>query len=81
MKPYDRNTYFILTLPAPALNAILQHTVEKSIANARKLYDGSICIKLPMDAKNPFVLNSFKAYTHDEILIEIAKREVGRPQI
>jgi len=78
MKPYEKNTYFILTLPEPALNAILEYSVEKSIINARKLYDGSICVKLPIDAKIPSVLNAFKTYSHSEVLTEIAKREIGR---
>ena len=81
MKTYEQNTYFILTLPEPALDAILTHTVEKAAVNARKLYGGSICVKLPVDAKIPSVLSSLKAYTHAEVLIEIAKREAGRPQI
>lgn len=81
MKSYEKNTYYILTLPEPALNAILEYTVEKSTVNARKLYDGSICVKLPVDAKVPSVLNSFTSFTHAEVMTEIAKREAGRPAI
>lgn len=81
MKSYDYNTYFILTLPEPAMNAILSHCVEKTIGKARVLFDGSYVVKLPMNASIPAVLQSKQAYTHDEIMVEIAKREAGRPKL
>ncbi len=81
MKPYDYNTYFIIQLPEPALNAILTHCVEKTINNVRVLYDGSYVVKLPMYAIVPPVLQSKKTYTHSEILEEIKIREAGRSPI
>lgn len=81
MNAYDRNTYFFLTLPEPALNAILAHCVEKTVDNVGKLYDGSYLVKLPMDAPIPSVLQNKTPYTHAEMIIERNKREAGRPPI
>ena len=80
-KSYDKNTYFFISLPEPAFEAILEHCVSKKIENTRKLYDGSYIVKLPMNAITPSVLSSYKQYTHAETLIEIAIREKGRPQL
>lgn len=75
------NKYFILTLPEPAINAILSHCVEKTITNARKLYDGSYVIKLPVGTEIPDILKNKQAYNHSETLTEIEKREIGRPKL
>lgn len=80
MKSYDYNKYFFIKLPEPAMEAIMSHTIEKTVSNAAKLYDGSYLIKLPMKAKVPNVLKSHTAYTHSEMKIEKAKREKDRPE-
>lgn len=77
--PYDYNKYFFIKLPEPAMNAILEHCVEKTIDKAAKLYDESYLMKLPMNTKIPTILKSHTAYTHKNMLIEKAIREQGRP--
>ena len=73
------NKYFILSLPEPALDAILKHTVQKKMQNVRQLYDGSYVIKLPVGATIPDELAGKKVFSLSEIGIEIEKRETGRP--
>jgi len=75
------NTYFFISLPEPAMNAILEHTVEKDLINAALLWDGSYLLKLPVNATIPPILTSHTPYTHSEMKIEKAIREQGRPEI
>ena len=72
MKPYERNTYFILDLPLAAVNALLKHCVGTS---PLELYDGSYLVKLPMDADIPEAFNAHTALTHAEMKVEKGIRE------
>lgn len=78
MIPYEKNTYFFVSLPEPAMDAILEHTVEGTIDDAAKLFDGSYLIKLPIDIPVPAPLSHLTSYNHAGMLIEKAIREQGR---
>lgn len=74
------NRYFIASLPAPALKVILKHCVE-SIDSVRYSVDGSNAVfKLPIGAEKPSSFNAFTEYTHEEILIQMAKPEWSPPE-
>lgn len=78
--PYERNTFFFVSLPEPAMEAILKHTVQKSVEDCAKLHDGSCLLNLPMDADIPPQLQHLASYTHAEMKVEKAIREVGRDE-
>ena len=71
-----QNKYYILSLPEPALNNILKDCVG-SIETQRKSLDGKKCVMKTSEnvSMKPKSLNNFQAYTHEEILIELAKPE------
>lgn len=81
-RPYDYNTFFILSLPEPALEAILKHCIEKDNSKCRWNNDRKKCIpKLSMHAPIPPVLIGKTPYTHDEIVIKIRDPEWNPPEL
>lgn len=70
------NIYFIIPSNSALIPDILCVCVEKNTDNMRKNNDGSkLIFKLPEGVLIPIFLNSFKAYTHSEILLELTKLE------
>lgn len=71
-----QNKYYILSLPEPAINNIFKDCVG-SIETQRKSVNGNkYVVKTPENTSiKPQSLNNFQAYTHEEILIELAKPE------
>jgi len=75
MNAYDKNTYFIISLPEPALDAILTFCIE-STDTVRKSNNGNkAVIKLPIDADTPAVLLSHQEYNHTQITTELSNTE------
>ena len=70
-----QNKYFIISLPEPALNAILEHCIESS-NTVRKNNDGTkAVVKLPVGADVPGILQSKTSYSHTEIISELSNSE------
>lgn len=72
----NTNIYFIIPSNSKLIPDILSVCVEKNTDNMRKNNNGSnLIFKLPDGVLIPVFLNSFKAYTHSEILFELTKTE------
>jgi len=76
-----QNKYFIISLPEPALNAILTHIVGTAESQRKSLDGKRTVVKLPVGASIPAVLQNKTAYNHDQILLEMAKPEWSSPDI
>ena len=76
MNAYDRNKYFIVNLPGPAIKALLEHTVAKGLSKCRKSLDGKkTLLKLPIDLPKPVNFTPHKEYTHKEIKVILSTKE------
>jgi len=69
------NKYFILSLPEPALSAILSHCVEGSNTVRKNKAGTKSVVKLPVNSEIPNILKSKTKYNHSEILTELSKPE------
>ena len=71
--------YYFISLPEPAMDAILEHAVTGGLENQAKFWDGSYLIKV--EGELPTVFNSHTAYNHSEMKTEKAIREQGRSEL
>ncbi len=67
--------YFITSLPTPGLEAILSHCLEDINTVRYSLDDSMVVFKLAAGVEKPSSFNAFTEYTHETILIEMAKPE------
>jgi len=75
MKPYDKNKYYILSLPEPALDAILVFCIQSTSTVRKNDNKNKAVVKLPIDDPIPAVLQSKTPKTHAEMMVELANPE------
>ncbi len=64
-----QNKYFIINLPEPGLNAILEHTIE-NINTLRSNNDKTKhIVKLPVGSTIPNSLQNKTSYNHDKYIV------------
>ena len=76
-----KNLYFIISLPEPALDAILTHCVGKAETQRKSLDGKKTVVKLPVGASIPAVLQNKTAYSHSEILEQLSSPEWAQQDI
>lgn len=75
MNPYDKNIYFVLSLPNQALDAILVFCIQSTSTVRKNDNKNKAVVKLPIDDPIPAILQSKTPKTHPEMKIELANPE------
>lgn len=74
------NRYFIIILPFDKMSEIYDIIVETPETLRNNDTNSKVVVKLPKgDTTKYAVLNSFKEYTHEQILIELQNPEWANP--